>query len=162
MDSKGYDAAISDPEIHFATSIQSHKLLVDEVLQLLEKTKASLDVAHSIVMQISDLTESSKVYVSDSDVEDDIHQFSCYRRLSKPPRRSIVLKRTPRKREESLNHFATGTSFSKGKSEIKVEEKPVVNEAILCPNDQVVNEMLKIFVPNLFTEKLSTNVADLL
>ncbi|GER32218.1 P-loop containing nucleoside triphosphatehydrolases superfamily protein [Striga asiatica] len=153
MDLKGYDASISDPEIHFATSIQSHKLLVDEVLQLLEKTKASLDVAHSIAMQISDLTESSKVYVSDSDVEDDIH---------KPPRRSIVLKRTPSKREERLNHFATGTSFSKGKSEIKVEEKPVVSEAILCPNDQVVNEMLKIFVPNLFTEKLSTNVADLL
>ncbi|GER25183.1 acetyltransferase [Striga asiatica] len=123
MDLKGYDASISDLEIHFATSIQSHKLLVDEVLQLLEKTKASLDVAHSIAMQISDLTESSKVYVSDSDVEDDIH---------KPPRRSIV------------------------------EEKPVVSEAILCPNDQVVNEMLKIFVPNLFTEKLSTNVADLL
>ncbi|GER56453.1 PDI-like 1-2 [Striga asiatica] len=142
MDSKGYDASISDPEIHFATSIQSHKLLVDEFLQLLEKTKASLDVAHSIAMQISNLTESSKV------------------RLSKPPRRSIVLKRTLRKREERLNHFATETSFSKGKSEIKVEEKPVVSEAILCPNDQVVNEMLKIFVPNLFTEKLSINVAD--
>ncbi|GER27392.1 insulinase (Peptidase family M16) family protein [Striga asiatica] len=107
MDSKDYDVSISDPEIHLATSIQSHKLLVDEVLQLLEKTKASLDVFHSIALQITDSTESSKVATM-------------------------------------------------------VEEKPVADEAIFCPNDQIDNEMLKIFVPTLFTEKHSANVADLL
>ncbi|GER31848.1 evolutionarily conserved C-terminal region 1 [Striga asiatica] len=138
MDSKGYDVSISDPEIHFGTSIQFHKLLVDEVLQLLEKTKASLDIAHSIALQISDSTKSSKVYVSDSNIEDDVHQCS------------------------RLNRLTTRTSFSKGKSATLVEEKLVVGQAILYPNDEVVNKMLKVFVPNLFTEKLSTNVAYLL
>ncbi|GER31117.1 UTP--glucose-1-phosphate uridylyltransferase [Striga asiatica] len=116
----------------------SRKLLLDEVLQLLENTKASLDVAHSIALQISDSTETFNVYVSDSNIEDDAHQHS------------------------RSNLFTIGTSFSKGKSATMVEEKSVVGEAISCPNDQVVNEMLKIFVPDLFTEKLPTNGADLL
>ncbi|GER32744.1 hypothetical protein STAS_08826 [Striga asiatica] len=139
MDSKGYDSSKSNPEIHFAKFVQSRILLVDEFLQLLEKTKASLDDAHSIALQINDSTESFKMYVSDSDVEDDVHQCS------------------------HPNHFADGTSFSEGKTTTIVEEKPVVvGEAISRPNDEVVNEMLKIFVPSLFTEKLSANVTDLL
>ncbi|GER41564.1 endonuclease I [Striga asiatica] len=138
MDSKRYDSSKSNPEIDFDKFVQSHKLTVDEFLQLLKKTKASLGDAHSIELQISDLAESFKVYVSDSDVEDDVHQGS------RP------------------NRFAAGTSFSKGKSATMVEEKIVVGEAISQPNDEVVNEMLKIFVPSLFTEKLPANVADLL
>ncbi|GER40909.1 endonuclease I [Striga asiatica] len=137
MDSKGYDSSKSNPEIHFAKFVQSHKLLVDEFLQLLEKTKASFGDAHLISLQINDSTELFKMYVSDSDVEDDVHQCSY------------------------PNHFAAGTSFSEGKSATMVEEKPVVvGEAISLPNDEVVNEMLKIFMSSLFTEKLPTNVAD--
>ncbi|GER24985.1 ephrin type-A receptor 3 [Striga asiatica] len=92
MDSKGDDSSKSNPEIHFSKFVQSHKLLLDEFLQLLEKTKASLDDAHSIALQISNSTESFKVYVSDSDVEDNVHQC-------------------PRP-----NRLAAGTSFSKVKA----------------------------------------------
>ncbi|GER36320.1 malectin/receptor-like protein kinase family protein [Striga asiatica] len=137
MDSKGYNSSKSNPEIDFAKFVQSHKLLVDKFLQLLEKTKASLDDVHSIALQISDSTESFKMYVSDSDVEDDVYQ------CSRP------------------NRFAAGTSFSNGKSTRMDEEKLVVGEAISQTNDEVVNEMLKIFVPSLFTEKLPANVTDL-
>ncbi|GER25242.1 outer membrane receptor protein, partial [Striga asiatica] len=118
MESKGHDA--------------SNQSLMDEVLQLLEKTKASLNVTHSFALQISDTAKSFKVYVSDLEVEDDVHQFST--------------------REVQTKVNAVGTSFSKFKSATKVNEKLVVREAISNPNDQVVHEMLKIFVPTLLTE----------
>ncbi|GER36101.1 hypothetical protein STAS_31407 [Striga asiatica] len=136
MDSKGHEASKLYPKTHFAKYVQSHQPLMDEVLQLLEKTKASLDDAHSFALQISDLAEFLKVYVSDSDVEDD--QYST---------------RVTAQTEVQTKVNAVGTSFSKFKSATKVDEKLVVGEAISNPNDQVVHEMLKIFVPQLFTEK---------
>ncbi|GER52253.1 evolutionarily conserved C-terminal region 1, partial [Striga asiatica] len=124
MDSKGCDASKLFSEIHFAKSVQYHQPIMDEVLQLLEKTNASLDVAHSSALQISDSAKSFKVYVCNSDVEDDVHQ--CLHEKFK------------------LRLMQFETSFSKFKSATMVEEKLVIGEEISHPNDQVVHEMLKI------------------
>ncbi|GER41545.1 ferrochelatase 1 [Striga asiatica] len=131
MDSKGHEASKLYPETHFAKYVQSHQPLMDEVLQLLEKTKASLDVAHSFALQISDSAESFKVFVL------------LY----------VVIDLVTAQPEVQTKVNAVGTSFSKFKSATKVDEKLVVGEAISNPNDEVVHEMLKIFVPQLFTEK---------